>query len=137
MRTAHPVTLNAFPSWQHTHITPTPTLPCSAPADQLQPLLSQYTAICSSAAAPASGDSDEFLYGRAGTLFSALLLRQQVGATAVPDAALTALAQQILSSGEGQGEGEAGRLQKGLKRRGGVQGEVLWHAHGSAHGCQP
>jgi len=111
----HPAT-NAFPSWQHTHITPTPTLPCSAPADQLQPLLPQYTAICSSAAAPASGDSDEFLYGRAGTLFGALLLRQQVGATAVPDAALTALAQQILSSGEGEGEGEAA---EGVERQGG------------------
>lgn len=106
----------------HMHITPIPPLPCSTP-DQLQPLLSQYTAICSSAAGPASGDSDEFLYGRAGTLFGALLLRQQLGATAVPDAALMALAQQILASGErqgeGQGQGKEGRLQKGLRGSGG------------------
>lgn len=65
----------------------------------LQPLLDQYSAICASASHPGSGACDEVLYGRAGTLLGALLLRQKLGAHAVPDAAVTALARAMLTSG--------------------------------------
>lgn len=68
-------------------------------SSSLQPMLQQYSSICSSAAHPGSGASDEVLYGRAGTLLGALLLRQKLGAHAVPDAAVAALAQAILTSG--------------------------------------
>jgi hypothetical protein len=65
----------------------------------VQQLLSSYTDICHAAAAGAADTSDEFLYGRAGTLFGALLLRQQLGAAAVPDAAAGGLVASILASG--------------------------------------
>jgi hypothetical protein len=65
----------------------------------VQQLLSSYTDICNAAATGAADTSDEFLYGRAGTLFGALLLRQQLGAAAVPDAAVGALVASILASG--------------------------------------
>lgn len=68
-------------------------------SSQVQQLLSSYTNICHAAAAGAADTSDEFLYGRAGTLFGALLLRQQLGAAAVPDAAVGALVGSILASG--------------------------------------
>lgn len=70
-----------------------------ATTSSVQPLLEQYSAICTSASHPGSGASDEVLYGRAGTLLGALLLRQRLGAQAVPDTAVTALARAILTSG--------------------------------------
>lgn len=68
-------------------------------SNALQPLLSQYCNICSSASHTNSGASDEVLYGRAGTLLGALLLRQQLGPQAVPEGAVRALAQAMLQSG--------------------------------------
>eukprot|EP00882_Tetradesmus_deserticola_P008922 GHRQ01009412.1.p1 GENE.GHRQ01009412.1~~GHRQ01009412.1.p1 ORF type:complete len:351 (+),score=127.18 GHRQ01009412.1:199-1251(+) len=65
----------------------------------VQQLLSSYSDICRAAAAGGADTSDEFLYGKAGTLFGALLLRQQLGAAAVPDAAVAALVGSILNSG--------------------------------------
>lgn len=74
--------------------------PSDPPApSSITPLLSQYAAICTSASHPGSGASDEVLYGRAGTLLGGLLLRQHLGAGAVPDAALTQLAGAMLTSG--------------------------------------
>lgn len=74
--------------------------PGSDPANSsVAPLLSQYAAICASASHPGPGASDEVLYGRAGTLLGGLLLRQRLGPGAVPDAALTQLAQAMLTSG--------------------------------------
>jgi hypothetical protein len=72
-------------------------MPTHSGASSVQPLLDQYSAICASASQP--GASDEVLYGRAGTLLGALLLRQHLGPQALPDTALTQLAQAMLSSG--------------------------------------
>jgi hypothetical protein len=71
----------------------------TARSPQVQQLLSSYTDICHAAATGTADTSDEFLYGRAGTLFGALLLRQQLGAAAVPNAAVGALVSSILASG--------------------------------------
>lgn len=71
----------------------------AAVSPQVQQLLSSYTDICHAAAAGSADTSDEFLYGRAGTLFGALLLRQQLGEAAVPDAAVGQLVASILASG--------------------------------------
>lgn len=66
---------------------------------EVQQLLASYTDICR-AAAGADAGSDEFLYGRAGTLFGALLLRQQLAAAAVPDEVVAALAHSMQASGK-------------------------------------
>lgn len=71
---------------------------CLSHSPQTQQLLSTYTDICRDAAGPAA-ESDEFLYGRAGTLFGALLLRQQIAQTAVPADVVGALVDSLLSSG--------------------------------------
>jgi len=63
-------------------------------------LLSRYASICQAAASPSSGASDEFLYGRAGTLFGALLLQEQLGQQAALADAVQALVKAILQSGE-------------------------------------
>jgi hypothetical protein len=62
----------------------------------------QYTQLCSTAAAASHGSdtSDEFLYGRAGTLFGALLLNQQLGQRGVPAGMVQQLVEAILTSGE-------------------------------------
>jgi hypothetical protein len=62
----------------------------------------QYSQLCSAAAAASRGSdtSDEFLYGRAGTLFGALLLNQQLGQQGVPAGVVQHLVDAILASGE-------------------------------------
>lgn len=83
--------------------------PCTR-SPQVQQLLSSYTDICHAAAAGSADTSDEFLYGRAGTLFGALLLRQQLGEAAVPDAAVGQLVASILASGARQQQQQAVRI---------------------------
>lgn len=101
-RAAHSPSTQHLPTSPCNPSSPHPAPPRSGPAahsSSVAPLLSQYAAICTSASHPGSGASDEVLYGRAGTLLGGLLLRQHLGPGAVPDAALTQLAQAMLMSG--------------------------------------
>jgi len=64
----------------------------------LQALLASYTQCCHSAVTDAQA-SDEFLYGRVGTLFGALLLNHTFGPTAVSHDTMEQLLQAVLHSG--------------------------------------
>ena len=64
----------------------------------LQALLASYTQCCHSAVTDSQA-SDEFLYGRVGTLFGALLLNHTFGPTAVSHDTMEQLVQAVLQSG--------------------------------------
>ncbi|KAF8057122.1 LanC-like protein 3 [Scenedesmus sp. PABB004] len=67
-------------------------------APALPGLLAEYRQVAAAAAGPDT-QSDEVLYGRAGTLLGALLLRRKLGDDAVPGDAVAALVAAILASG--------------------------------------
>lgn len=76
---------------------------------------------------PASGLPDEILYGRAGYLYSLLLLQREVGQTAVEDSLVRGVVAAILDSGRTLAR----------RRKSSVPLQYEWHDtdyHGAAHG---